>query len=116
MKNRALLAALLGLGSISIAVAQTKLIAHRSHSGAENSINFMTADNFGLPDSKDIFVQDTLTLEKQWVRTTDWGRDSVTAWKHGYKLLSDSGELHPPYDSVKWIRDAHQSPHNSDRF
>jgi hypothetical protein len=105
--KRSLVVLLVCFASLSFAVAQTKLIAHRSHSG-EGASKLNTEDNFGLGSPKDIFVIDTITSEKFWVRIDDNDHDSITAARAGYRLLSDSGVHRPPFDSIHWMEPPEQ--------
>lgn len=65
MKRTVILAALCFMGASSL-LAQTKKIAHRSHSGKNSTLIFTTEDNFGLPASAK--KKDTVIVKSDSVR------------------------------------------------
>ena len=65
MKRIIVLTSCILLASVFVS-AQTKLIAHRSHSGKNKTFSIYSPGNFGLPPAKD-----TVKTQKDTLKTTD---------------------------------------------
>ena len=61
--KKILLCSVLAIAS-TVAFSQTKLIAHRSHSGSNRTFSINESGNFGLPSHK----RDTITVKQDSVK------------------------------------------------
>jgi hypothetical protein len=96
---------ILTFATLSLAVAQTKMIAHRSHSGDHDRISLETTDNFGIPSYVPLFVADTATLEKKWIMVSyGEARDSVELARLGFRRMPyDTAYPQPSYKDMRRI-------------
>jgi hypothetical protein len=102
--KKTLLSVSVFLIAISFAIAQTKMIAHRSHSGGDGSLTFNTDDNFGIPSSVDVFVIDTATQVKKWVHVSFYDNDSSRLALFGLRPLDeDTAYPRPDYTKIERV-------------
>jgi hypothetical protein len=95
-----IIASLLLLGGMRVS-AQTKMIAHLSHSGSIESFDASGVDNFGLaPRHIDSVLRLTDTSA---IEFSNYGRDTVTnpAYGNNWKIISDS--LRRQFPNVKFV-------------
>jgi hypothetical protein len=125
MKKLAFITLLFHFGIVS---AQTKVIAHKSHSG--NSNNFSKAyqqnmfdirnSNFGLPGNATIYLLDTvvalndtttIVYRRESIVCYEWGTDYKKLKKNDFKTIKDTlinSQLLNPRNSVAYIIKNHQ--------